>query len=129
MATRPRLHRLERDLPTLHEHSGSMTAEAIRNAAEETRRFYEQVHGLRSSGCCDVYAERLLDCFDEHGIKGGKLIEGAFRCPDAKTRFHCWVEIGETIVDVTADQFAEFLPRIVIGTYADYPQYVKGPIQ
>jgi hypothetical protein len=36
---------------------------------------------------------------------------------------HFWTEVGDLIADVTVDQFGEYLPQVLIGTYKEWPQY------
>jgi hypothetical protein len=72
---------------------------------------------ITAVGKCDVYAEKVADALISQDMDAD-VIYGEF---DSKTHF--WTECGKLIVDITVDQFGSYLPRILIGTYKEFPQY------
>ena len=80
---------------------------------------------LCAGGCCDCAAEDVAERMIQAGIPGQsvRIVRGEFRRHD-----HWWTELdGSIIIDTTVDQFGDHLPRVLVGTYDDYPDY--RPIQ
>lgn len=66
--------------------------------------------------CCDLTCSLLLVLFHEAGIDGFCLVKG--KRPGGKTREcgHVWVQRGDTVVDITADQFeGTNNPSVIVG--------------
>ncbi len=65
------------------------------------------------SGSCADASILLGTYFKDHGIDGFVLIKGR-RDEDSLLETHYWLEKGNTLVDITADQFEDVNGQIVI---------------
>lgn len=66
--------------------------------------------------CCDHASSMLLFVFHEQGIHGFDMMRGTL--PDWGEEGHNWIQRGEIIVDITADQFSGLkLPPVIVGRF------------
>jgi len=56
-------------------------------------------------GCCDDSSMLLAAYLSDNGITGAKLIHGSQGGNNAELRSHDWLQIGNVVLDITADQF------------------------
>ena len=94
------------------------------NREKEDPAYYEDRISGKTRICspphCQIYAEKIMELLQKHGFNA-KYIQATL-----KGKLHAWAEIGgDIIVDITADQFGEEFPPIVIGPYKEWPQYKK----
>jgi hypothetical protein len=84
-------------------------------------------------GECETASKALRRKLRKIGVKAD-LVYGEVRAEDSVCKNawqHCWLEIGDTIIDITADQFndeGDFLPfpEIIIDSYSNWPQYKRN---
>lgn len=84
--------------------------------------------GCRAYGLCFLLSKELMYHLRLEAYPC-RLIQGAFLPTIIKDHpeyagYHCWVELYDLIVDITASQFTEIEQDILIGTYENYPQYI-----
>ncbi len=66
--------------------------------------------------CCH-HASRLLNLYI-HEHTDMEIFDEV--CGEYHTKEHCWLERGDVIVDITADQFDEGLPAVVVTRHSDW---------
>lgn len=76
-------------------------AEQVRKAAEEE---VGEVYGSSLSGACALASLILDEMLWKNGVKS-QFVMGQFCLKDQFEHDHCWVLIGDRVVDVTATQF------------------------
>lgn len=100
---------------------------ALETTAAAVRRELARC-GYGGGRCADAsreLARRLRAQGHDAVVVSGKfLVEG-------RPSPHHWVEVGDTIVDATVDQFQigfdEPLPQVLVAPRAAWPQYLRGP--
>jgi hypothetical protein len=84
----------------------------------------DDANRITARGECDQWSPKVTKALNDNGL----LAETVFGWYHDTTKEnwceHFWTELDGLIVDITADQFGEFLPSIVIGR--NLPQYFKG---
>jgi hypothetical protein len=79
----------------------------LQKVAERVRQ--EEVTFGDASGLCHHCSKMLFDFLMAEGVPCG-FIEGVFHSDEDAWR-HYWIEVGDYIIDVTADQFNRYLPE------------------
>lgn len=69
---------------------------------------------------CLRASKALAKALTKTGIKA-KLVMGGYREPYGECGDHCWIEIGDKIIDITATQFGTF-DRVHVTDVSD-PEY------
>ena len=83
---------------------GQPISNEVLRIAKNARRWALKVNCGKSQGMCDATSLRIKKKLEKIGIKS-KVKGWKFYFGKKRYNTHYWVEIGETILDVTADQF------------------------
>lgn len=80
---------------------------------------------IRAIGQCDLYATEVTLALVLAGIQATTVVGHFYDDLNKKCAIHFWTECNKWIVDITVDQFGQYLPGVLVGRYEDYPQYHK----
>ncbi len=90
-------------------------ATALRQAIERCPKTKLPWENFPRGACGDttlVLGQLLFD----HGIAGFKYISGQKHWPDGRFSTHAWLQNGQWVVDITADQFPEVQQAIIVSS-------------
>jgi hypothetical protein len=66
------------------------------------------------SQCCDHAGSLLMILFRECGIEGFEMLRGQHpNC--GRDQWHVWIQRGNVVVDITADQFGGQHQSVIVG--------------
>lgn len=101
-------------------------AERVRKNAEHFAARYPKHFGKDSLECmCAIAAFALAYALQQEEYEA-QVVLGYFDSPDAYNE-HCWVRVGNTIIDITATQFG--IPEPVLITDATDPRYALALVE
>jgi hypothetical protein len=70
------------------------------------------------AGCCGDTAELLGSYLEDNGLKDCFYVSGEAGGGNSEIKTHAWIEQGDLVIDITADQFqvmGEQFPSVYIG--------------
>lgn len=102
----------------------------LRNGLEGCRRAAEKMVLLKQmrhfpNGCCGISAKFMAHHLRTQGVRDeGEMSLAAWRMRGRAS--HAWLEVSGMIVDVTADQFDQRLPRVIVTRDRTWHSQFRG---
>ena len=108
----------------MDEPKSGVCAERLRQLASQFRRAVGECSagelpvGLQHfpRGACGDACLLLGEYLKDQGISGVEYVSGSMPVPPHRVQTHAWLEVGGFIVDITADQFGDGQPPVVVTT-------------
>jgi hypothetical protein len=106
-------------------------ATRVRRAIEQTERDERTAGNLASfpRQCCDHGMSLLALHLSRLGFSGLKRAKGERRPPDDYPVFHVWLRWKDVLLDITADQFGEGLPPVVVDRRSPWHEAWKPRVE